>query len=576
MSLIKTAGPQMARQKPHSPGGGQDTNSRRLACDRCHSLKEKCTFDNDLHRLSCSRCSRLAKPCITSRQKHGGGRPRKLINTPTRPQAGVEFVWHGDGAVPPDAISALSGFPTGPTRASSPGTLSQSSDRVNGDKSPPVPDDTPAPQPRGPIQPLLQGLSDSTVLVNRTPLEVTTICNLLAARQDFMRPFVLGPSFLQSAQNTFRYGVYAAPDVLLSVHLAVLARSRIMFHRGRGRPNSDVEGSDYAYCARAVRTLRQRGTAADMHTHDWLLTLMLGLYIITFDLLDSGVHAHSITRFTLGLLMQHLARTGRRAGSAAATAALQRLEYGMVPLVFFDMWNSIVRREVPVCRFAPQTPAVVDRYLGLCGSLLPHLYDICCLSRDLSETPGGAAAAGFHERYQELRNVVLLWEPSIPETAVDSYTPQEIRLINAQVKIYRYTALLVLHRIRYAFGERDETAGGLALTVLTDIESLFSHRLASSPIIGPRLTEPETRPPRGGWFEYRLVPAFLVASVELVDPEQRDNVMRRLSPVVCKQMYPNVGFLIREFLPYIWDARDGGYSGHWFDLARDGPPLVLF
>ena len=581
MSRVDGAGPRMARPKAPDLGARSDGGLRRLACDRCHHLKEKCTFDDGIHRFSCTRCSRLLKPCVTSRRRHGGGRPRKPVETPTQPQAGVEFVWYdGRLGLTETSSTLLDGLIS--ATASTSDTLSQQSDQP--ENSGLLVSDAPCPEePQSFDTPLLAGLSDSTALVNRTPQEAGIVRNMLTVGRDFSRPFVLGPSFVQRTQNSFRYVMYAAPEVMLSVHMAIMARWRIRFQRSRGRFNSEAEGTDYAHCARAVRTLRARGTAPGMQATDWLLTLMLGLCIITFDLLDSGAHAHSISRFTLGLLMQHLSRTGRPAGSAASTSALQRLEYGLFPLVFFDTWNSIVRREVPVCRFTPRIPAVVDRYLGLCGSLLPHLYDICCLSRDVGETSapvGGdeavAMSADLQDRYRALRNAVLLWEPSVLETPIDSFTPQEIDLMNMQVRIYRFTALLVLHRIRYPFGDRDEAASGLAMTILADLGSIYIHRLAS-PIVGPSLEGLGESPTvRGPGYEYRLVPAFLVAAVELVDVQQRYNALQRLSGVVCKQMYPNVGARMREFLSFVWGYRDGGYKGHWFDLARSAPSLVLF
>lgn len=68
---------------------------QRLACDRCHALKERCMFRSNTPASACSRCSRLATQCTTSRRKNEVGRPRKPETASTEPQAGAEFVWFG-------------------------------------------------------------------------------------------------------------------------------------------------------------------------------------------------------------------------------------------------------------------------------------------------------------------------------------------------------------------------------------------------------------------------------------------------------------------------------------------------
>jgi hypothetical protein len=66
---------------------------RRLACDRCHALKEKCISPSNTAASACERCSRLGTQCVTSRRTNEVGRPRKPETASTRPQAGAEFVW---------------------------------------------------------------------------------------------------------------------------------------------------------------------------------------------------------------------------------------------------------------------------------------------------------------------------------------------------------------------------------------------------------------------------------------------------------------------------------------------------
>ena len=160
----------------------------------------------------------------------------------------------------------------------------------------------------------------------------------------------------------------------------------------------------------------------------------------------------------------------------------------------------------------------------------------------------------------------------MPDPNSRAFLAEEIGLMDTQVKIYRCATLLILHRLRYAFSERDDTAAELARNILIDIGDVYRHHLT----IGPRVQGiQESRGTPKGSYDYRLAPPFLVAAVEAVHPRERDDVRQKLPFVVCEQMYPNLGDIMTKFLKFVWKSRDAGYRGRWFDLVRDGPSLVL-
>jgi hypothetical protein len=558
---------------------------RRLACDTCHSLKEKCDFDHEVDPPSCGRCFRLGKTCVTSRAWQAGGRPRKPLKTPTRPQPGIEFVWQGGRRDPSEAGSTILSSSISTSASKSDVEKSEQgygadeeADEDEGDNQ-----DGPTPEPNLSSGPLIRSLSDSKVFVDRTPQEAIFIARVFQTNPNFMRCFVIGPSFLQRAQHYLCYGMYAAPEVILPVHLAMRWRWKLQAERAAGRPIAEHKGRDYAYCAKAVEILRRRGRDANAQAHEWLLTLQLGMCIMTFDLIDGGTNAHSIIRSTLGMLVKHLARARKPVGSPGFTAAVARLEQGLFPLVFFDTWNSVVRRELPVFRFEPQSPGVVDSYLGLCGELLPHLYDICVLSRDVCtrdiEADGSILTDDLEERYQTLRETVLAWTPKMPDASkgeLGRFGSEETQLLCTQVEIYRRVSLLVLHRIRYPFGdEHDGEAAQLARSILAEISCIYGNANDAMMRLTPEV--PGSRlPPAATGYEYRLVPAFIVAVVELLGADEREDAMRRLFPVVVKQMYVTLCQFMKGFIAAVWDARDQGFKGHWFDLAQGRNTLVLF
>lgn len=385
-------------------------------------------------------------------------------------------------------------------------------------------------------------------------------------KQKFICRFVLGSSFADAVLAQLLAGLYAAPETLLNVFLACSGRlARHMEPHAADRLGADL--GYYSNSARAVQVLRETGTRAEiqlLEMADLLSAITLGLGIITFDLLDSGLHAHSICRFTLGLAERFHTATRPR-------ARIPDLDSALTPLVFMDICNCIIQRQVPVYRLGMEQhrdgdgSQAVDRYIGLCGSLLPHLFDICHLSYQLGRGASGKRGnAGYAERdLQTVGDAIQRWEPPIPVPFVLRSTLDEVRVVKAQADVYRAAALVIVHRLRFGFGTRDEEARQLASAILEKVDRIYRHH--ASPSHG-------AEPP----FEYRLGLPFLVAAAELEGDGDRALALERLGRVVSRKMYPNVSERIRQGLVSVWEARDWGYCGHWFDLVPSIPKFVLF
>ncbi|KXX77837.1 hypothetical protein MMYC01_206974 [Madurella mycetomatis] len=382
-------------------------------------------------------------------------------------------------------------------------------------------------------------------------------------KQKFICRFVLGSSFADAVLAQLLAGLYAAPETLLNVFLACSGRlTRHMEPHAAERLGADL--GYYSNSARAVQVLRETGTRAEiqlLEMTDLLSAITLGLGIITFDLLDSGLHAHSICRFTLGLAERFHTATQPR-------ARIPDLDSALTPLVFMDICNCIIQRQVPVYRLEMEQQndksQAVDRYIGLCGSLLPHLFDICHLSYQLGRcTNGNTRTADVVRDLQAIRDAIQCWEPPIPVHFVLGSTFDEVRVVKTQAEVYRTAALIIIHRLHFGFGIRDEEARQLASTVLEKIDRIYRHQ--RSPSNG-------AEPP----FEYRLGLPFLVAAVELKDGGNRASALERLARVVSRKMYPKVSERLRQGLVSVWEARDRGYCGHWFDLVSSMPKFVCF
>lgn len=118
---------------------------------------------------------------------------------------------------------------------------------------------------------------------------------------------------------------------------------------------------------------------------DLVTMLTLGLGIVTFDLLETGMYAHSICRNTLKLADRHFCPSAVAPGWKAVIT--DDIGSNLMPLVIMDTYNCLIRRQIPVIKLQLRDAETVDKYIGICWPLIPYIYDICCLSNRLSSMP---------------------------------------------------------------------------------------------------------------------------------------------------------------------------------------------
>jgi hypothetical protein len=308
-------------------------------------------------------------------------------------------------------------------------------------------------------------------------------------------------------------------------------------------------------------------------TREVVLALTLGLGVMMFESMDSGLWALQICRFTLGMVERAYRVPGEeRAGVWMHQAGrAPDVDEALVPLVFMDVCNCVVRRQMPVCRLEMGHDRP-DKSMGVCGPLLAVLFDICRVSVEL-RTVGtlgqGLAAtsrAALLDELSDIEDAVVRWDPPTPEAAV-AFSLDEIRGMMIQAKVFKVATLLIIHRLRYGFGRRDDEAKQLARIILRDIDKICA-----------------VPPPPGGQFEdstpqhdYRLRLPFFVAAIEVEDPTERLQTLDQLRGVVSEHMYPHPFARLREALPFAWDFRDRRRRcTHWADLLpRTTPPFVI-
>lgn len=490
-------------------------SARGPACNRCRTLKEKCslTEENSHARLhsglsACTRCQRLGKPCITtSVERWGkGGRPRKPETASTSPQAGAEFVWFNSQPVKDSLVSP---------------TLVRPSDRL---------------------------------LSKLKPQEMPLLEHMFCKRT-FIHSFILDSTFADAMLSHLFKRLNVAPDLLLNAYLACLGQ----FWKSRDPTSAEHRPEiDYANSARAVQALRTVGAAPHIQEAELATALTLGLGIITFDLLASGKHAHGICRSTLGVA-ELFGHSHSQVGDLVSDL--------LIPLQYLDAANCIIRRQTPIPTPWKRDHRTIDRYVGLCCPLLPHLFELCTISCALANVERWKSGE-LHSRLDEVERQVIAWKPHVSCGFAPPLSTAGSEAIHAQARMHRCALMLIIHQLRYPCGTQDTSAKILSRRILDDVKN-FYRRL--------KLQKSQDGKDAGVQFEYRLNLPLLVASVDLTTTQERQEVYETVPLVVCDKLYPNLSAMFRQFLVYIWRKRDaGGGVGHWFDWVPEGPPVVVF
>ncbi|KAL5364839.1 hypothetical protein BJX96DRAFT_188116 [Aspergillus floccosus] len=295
--------------------------------------------------------------------------------------------------------------------------------------------------------------------------------------------------------------------------------------------------SDLSNCASSLQTLRNAQITKADHVGSFLA---LGLTLVTFHRLISGVSASTICRYTLSLVRPYY-----YANQLSSSDSME-----LTCLVFMDTTQSLFRARVPVIQYQVRDSYIVDRHAGLCGPLLPLLYRICLLAVAVRTGSGDVSnSASFDSLTKEVR----AWTPNISKDALERFSQEEMYLLLTQASLHRTAALLLLHRLRYPFGEKDEEAEALSTAIITEI----THCLDVANQYPPNIT---------------LI--FLVAGAEVHDTAGRRHVLSLITKILGARFYPFIANL-RMFLARAWAGRDQGTTQYLFRLFEEDPELSI-
>lgn len=138
-------------------------------------------------------------------------------------------------------------------------------------------------------------------------------------------------------------------------------------------------------------------------------------------------------------------------------------------LVLLETMDCIAHRRKPTIRSNSGISGEVDRRLGLSLPLLPFYHDICIISNSLDARPGAIPIYLLH-RLQDIEEYVIRWQPSLPVGSIQDFRLLEVVQFLAQARAYRLGALMMIHRLRYVFGQEDGQAGIWSQEVMRELE----------------------------------------------------------------------------------------------------------
>ena len=505
------------------------------SCDRCHALKEGCRWPTH-DAPACERCTRLDQVCRTERTAGKIGRkprsrPIDLKAIQTRSSNNVKTpsdlsLGAGDEASKATSSHAL---PTSVLYASTPTSL------LHSRYDPTSPEDQRLSEVATPNS-LLELASDIRQsldsLGGMDDLE-RSVLELCFAREEAVGQFCIGKSFHRVHQRDLLTRLSRATVQLKDGFLCCGA----MFAQSLDveLPPPVIEMCQRR-AASAVAALRDLEVTS---REDISTCLALGVVVTTFALYVAGGETYSICRCVLG----HI---GSFYGQDICLEADERSFLNC--LIFTEIIDCLLRGTVPMLRFQADPAEEVDRYFGVSAPLMAYLYDICEISHGLNETKSDEYQK-WQNRLTNVENIVRKWRPKLPSNVLDRFDQSEVVNLFAQAKSLRLALLLLVHRLRHAYGTFAEHGRTLSEAILMEVE----------------LAKQLTRHIAEG-----LDLCVIVAFFEIQDVNDRRAALSQMSSFV--QYSQGFGDKFRNQLVSVWAAQDRKQDVFWYNLHEHLPP----
>jgi hypothetical protein len=344
-------------------------------------------------------------------------------------------------------------------------------------------------------------------------------------------PFMLGSSFIPESQKTVYVILRLSAPILTEGYLAFLGLMTTY-------QNSLVMRRNEPDMVKAAKGLQRLRSVKISHDYDAACALFLGQTMYVFNVLTAPYSntAHAIVRSALMSTKKWIPRLIEAPIMDTIT---------MSPIII-DTVECLVHREIPIIRLHPQRRIIVDRYVGLCATLLPHLYDICECSHTLKINELNAESesrSAIWDRLDGIEETIRRWKAQTPPQLFEKYGQHAVLAMVTQANVYRLAALLVIHRLRYPLGIEDEEAQKLANNIFAELAFFAksaSKEASALPVVFP----------------------LTVAMFEIQGPGE--DLLERLAAFTIQTVSAS---RLQDFVKFVRASKESGFEGIWFDLV---------
>ncbi|CAG8930268.1 unnamed protein product [Penicillium salamii] len=472
-----------------------------------------CSVEQRADSPACTRCNRLKSFCPTAR------RNKRLKYRSTAQNALAE---RHDYSIEHEQRRVSDTSDSHASSSSSQSSVSRSSSNASEHNWSPESTELIVPSPERLLAPSASFQTTSDAL--RTVMDVEQFGMI-------HEPFAFGTSFIPDSQKIIYTILSLSAANLTEGYLAFLS---LMTTYQRSLVVRRKE-PDMVKAAKGLQRLRDMTIQSD---YDSGCALFLGQTMYVFNLLTTPYSktAHSIVRSALMSTKKWLPRLIEAPIMDTIT---------MSPIII-DTVECLVHREIPIIRLGSMQRIVVDRYAGLCATLLPHLYDICECSHALKTTafePESDALYAIWERLDDIEESIRRWRAQTPPRLFETYGQNAVLAMITQANVYRLAGLLVIHRLRYPLGVEDEQAQKFANNIFAEL-AFFAKSADQSASALP------------------VVFPLTVAMFEIEGPGE--DLLDRLAAFTVQSVS---AFRLRDFIKIVRQSRESGFKGVWFDLV---------
>lgn len=351
----------------------------------------------------------------------------------------------------------------------------------------------------------------------------------------FHRHFMIGRSFADGFQRAVWAVMGRTDGIVFEAYQAALGIWDTQ--RERIRPLGEVDVSAGRDC------LKRLQEATTVQPEDAAALLMVGQILLVYHVATICTSAQPILRSAL-LAVKPFYKD---------LLSQPELDPITITPILIDTVESLVRRELPVVQCSHTDRTIVDRSAGVCWSLLPLLQELCkCSVREKATDPlfSQGPYDGGRDIFTDIESQIRSWEPKIPHLFSD-FSQLEVASMLLQARLYRTASLLIIHRLRYPLGENDDEAIIQAHIILAELSAFVT------------------------WApdELRGLPIGLPLLVAML--ETREHGEHIVSQMATFSRHPRHEMEFKRFVDLVWAAREGGFRGLWFDLAKSFQmPLV--